>query len=170
MARTFESTPEEVARARELVQTHANEREYRAALIFLFMSLKKVTAEDCAEVFGITVQTVFNDTARIRDPEPPPKGEWGGARNNLLTFDEETQFLKKYEPAAIAGEIISMKEMHCEYNQLVGRDTPPSTFYRLLKRHDWRPVLPDTRHPKASPEAQEEFKKKHFKKSWRPFR
>jgi transposase len=149
------------------MENHENEREYRAAAIFLLMSLNKVTAEDCATVFGITAQTVFNDTARIRDPTPPPKGEWGGAHNRLKRFEEEAQFLAPYLPVAQDGQIITAKELHHEYNKFVGRDTAPSTFYRLLKRHDWRLVLPDTRHPKASPEAQEEFKKKHSRKRWR---
>jgi hypothetical protein len=32
--------------------------------------------------------------------------------------------------------------------------------YRLLARHGWRKVAPDTRHPKSRPEVQEDWKKK----------
>ena len=34
-----------------------------------------------------------------------------------------------------------------------------SVVYRLLARHGWRKVAPDTRHPKSSPAAQQEWKK-----------
>jgi transposase len=31
--------------------------------------------------------------------------------------------------------------------------------YRLLQRHGWRKVAPDTRHPKSDPLTQEQWKK-----------
>jgi hypothetical protein len=41
----------------------------------------------------------------------------------------------------------------------LGHDTSPSTTYRMLARHGWRKVQPDTKHPKSDQAAQEEFKK-----------
>ena len=167
MARTFPSTPEEIARARALMENHGNEREYRAAAIFLFMSLNKVTAENCAEVFGVSVRTLFKDVARIRDPAPPPKGGWGGARHRLMSFEREARFLELYSSGAENGLITTAKELHREYDKLVGRETPPSTFYRLLRRHGWRPAPPDGKRPGASPEAREGFGKNRSGRRWR---
>jgi hypothetical protein len=42
-----------------------------------------------------------------------------------------------------------------------------SVVYRMLARHGWRKVAPDTRHPKSDPIAQEDWKK-NFPKRWRP--
>jgi hypothetical protein len=42
-----------------------------------------------------------------------------------------------------------------------------STTYRLLARHGWRKVQPDTKHPKSDPAAQDEFKK-NSPKLWLP--
>jgi hypothetical protein len=42
-----------------------------------------------------------------------------------------------------------------------------STTYRLLARHGWRKVQPDTKHPKSDPALQDEFKK-NFLKQWLP--
>ena len=42
-----------------------------------------------------------------------------------------------------------------------------SVVYRLLARHGWRKVAPDTRHPKSDPLVQEEWKK-NFPKHWQP--
>jgi hypothetical protein len=39
--------------------------------------------------------------------------------------------------------------------------------YRLLARHGWRKVAPDTRHPKSDPAEQERWKK-NFPACWRP--
>jgi len=40
-----------------------------------------------------------------------------------------------------------------------GRDIPLSTTYRLLARHGWWKMQPDTKHPKSDPALQDEFKK-----------
>jgi hypothetical protein len=42
-----------------------------------------------------------------------------------------------------------------------------STTYRLLARHGWRKVQPDTKHPKSEPALQDEFKK-NSQKQWLP--
>ena len=49
----------------------------------------------------------------------------------------------------------------------LGRDIPMAATYRLLARHGWRKVQPDTKHPKGDPAAQEEFKK-NSRKRWLP--
>jgi hypothetical protein len=40
-----------------------------------------------------------------------------------------------------------------------------SVVYRLLARHGWRKVAPDTRHPKSDPAAQLDGKE-NFRKRW----
>jgi transposase len=168
MARPFEFTEEEVTRAKEFRDNHSNEREYRAGLIFLQMTQGRYTTEELSDLFGISLSTVGEDIRKVRNPElAANKAQWGGGRNRLMTFDEETQFLDGWLETAKEGLIPTMPELHAAYNKLVGRDTPKSTFYRLLERHNWRKVLPDTRHPKADSEKQEEFKKKRSKWSWK---
>ena len=51
--------------------------------------------------------------------------------------------------------------------QQLGRPVAASVVYRLLARHGWRKVAPDTRHPKSDPDCQEEWKK-NSPKCWRP--
>lgn len=166
MGMTTTYTQEDIKRATELRDHHENEREYRAALIFIFICEHGHTAEQAAAMFGIGLRTVFEDLDRIRKPDMPKKGKWGGRRNGLMTFEEEQEFLDEYLDAAKEGYILSIPELHAEFNKRVGKETPKSTFYRILKKHKWRKVLPDTRHPKGDPKAQEEFKKKHSKFRW----
>ncbi len=47
------------------------------------------------------------------------------------------------------------------------RKVAPSVVYRLLARHGWRKVAPDTKHPKSDPVVQAEWKK-NSPKRWRP--
>jgi transposase len=164
MARPFTYTQAELERAKDLRDNPQNPRDTRAAVSFILMAESGLTRNDLANAFGVTPKTIFEDIKRIRNPETQTKGRWGGGHNHLLGFEKEAQFLEKHIEDAKAGIVITMPKLHDEYNKLVGKKTPKSTFYRMLKRHNWRQVLPDTRHPKADPELQEEFKKQTLKK------
>jgi hypothetical protein len=76
-----------------------------------------------------------------------------------MTFEEEESFLNSYLDDSKSGLIVSIAQLHKEYDNIIGKTTPASTFYRLLQCHNWRKVLPDTRHPKGEPSLQEDFKK-----------
>ncbi|MDR3154534.1 MAG: winged helix-turn-helix domain-containing protein, partial [Deltaproteobacteria bacterium] len=137
-----------------------------AALVFLMMVVGGASSESIEEIVGIAHSTVFADIEKIRNPAPDNKKQWGGGNNFLMTPDDEEQFLSKYLDESKKGLILTVNELHQEYNNVVGKVTPKSTIYRILKRHGWRKVAPDKRHPKADPAAQEEFKKKHSKWKW----
>jgi transposase len=166
MARTIQFSKQELARARDLRDNHSNEREYRAALVVLVKAKTDLTREQIADIFGIDTKTVYADMESIRNPASEIKGEWGGGNNRLMTHEEESQFLATFFGKALAGQLVTIPELHAAYNLQVGKETPKSTIYRLLKRHNWRKVLPDTRHPKGDPTVQEEFKKKHSNWKW----
>ncbi|MDR1085183.1 MAG: winged helix-turn-helix domain-containing protein [Deltaproteobacteria bacterium] len=55
--------------------------------------------------------------------------------------------------------MITVPELHAEYNKRIGLGNPKSTFCRLLKQHNWRKGMPDACHTKADPAVQDEFKK-----------
>ncbi|MDR1488029.1 MAG: winged helix-turn-helix domain-containing protein [Deltaproteobacteria bacterium] len=166
MARTVKFSQGHLEKAIELRDKHSIDREQRAALIVLCMANTGCSRENAAAIFGIDIRTVHEDLERIRNNDAPVRGQWGGGNNHLMTFDEEAKFLNNYLDEAKAGHVITMPELHNKYNELVGKITPASTFYRLLKRHKWRKVLPDTQHPKADPALQEDFKKKLLKMRW----
>lgn len=89
----------------------------------------------------------------------------GGRHRELLSPDEEKAFLAPWLEQAKDGGVIVVPPIHAAYEERVGKKVPPSTVYRMLARHGWRKVTPDTRHPKAKPEAQEDFKKNSRKSS-----
>ena len=82
-----------------------------------------------------------------------------GRRNEYLTLEEEEQFLAPYFARAEAGEITTTAEIWKAFESHVGHHVDDSTIYRLLNRHGWRKLMPRPRHPKADPQAQEQFKK-----------
>lgn len=87
--------------------------------------------------------------------ETPGKG---GRRHQYLTLEEEEQFLALFFAQAEHGEIATVREIHCAFEERVGHPVDDSTIYRLLHRHGWRKCMPRPKHPKADPHLQEQFK------------
>ncbi|NNK97058.1 MAG: winged helix-turn-helix domain-containing protein, partial [Desulfobacterales bacterium] len=72
---------------------------------------------------------------------------------------EEQAFLEPWVAKAETGGVLVVPPIHKALEEKIGRKVPASTIYRLLARHGWRKVTPDTCHPKKDAEAQETFKK-----------
>jgi hypothetical protein len=53
----------------------------------------------------------------------------------------------------------SHSEIRAALAQHLGKPAKASAVHRLLERHGWRKVSPDTHHSKSDPAAQEEWKK-----------
>jgi len=76
-----------------------------------------------------------------------------------MTIDEEREFLAQRIDKATIGGVLTVPPIHSALVKRLGRDIPMSTTYRLLARHNWRKIQPDTKHPKSDPALQGEFKK-----------
>lgn len=98
---------------------------------------------------------------------PTATRNWGGRRKSLLTPEEEIAFLKPWLDSAATGNLVVVSPMRAALAQRLGQPVKPSVVYRLLARHGWRKVAPDTRHPKSKPEVQEAWKKNSLK-CWQP--
>ena len=137
----------------------------------LLPAVGNLTLEQTAKVLGVGRATVARLQHRFRrhvQPEGPPAPRWGGRRHALLTPEEERAFLAAWAPQAKQGELVVLTPLRLALSQQLGRPVRASVVWRLLERHGWRKVAPDTRHPKSDPAVQEEWKKKGFRKSWRP--
>jgi transposase len=84
-----------------------------------------------------------------------------GNRRNM-SFAEEAAFLETFKAAAEAGQIITVSEIKNAYEKVIGRslDSSRGQIYRVLERHNWRKLMPRSKHPnKASDEEIESSKK-----------
>ncbi|MCL1963826.1 MAG: winged helix-turn-helix domain-containing protein, partial [Firmicutes bacterium] len=87
------------------------------------------------------------------------KKQYKGNRRNMSAAEEEA-FLATYKKEAGEGHIIETSAIKAAYEEKVGRTIGGSQIYRVLHRHDWRKIMPRSRHPKkASGEAIEASKK-----------
>ena len=92
----------------------------------------------------------------VQAVETPGKG---GRRHEYLSLRQEQEFLAPFFARAQSGEIATTAEIWQAFEARVGHQVDDSTIYRLLNRHGWRKLMPRPKHPQASKEAQEHFKK-----------
>jgi hypothetical protein len=76
-----------------------------------------------------------------------------------MTFAEEQSLLAPFFDTAKEGGVLIVTPIKIAYEEKTGRNVAESTIYRMLARHNWRKLAPDTRHPKSNPLLQEEYKK-----------
>jgi len=167
MARTASFTDDEVAKARQMRDQATTVMELRKALSVLLVSEAGLDAGQASGILGVSQRTVFRNRDDIRNQDEGKRNSWGGRRRYCMTIKEEQEFLLNWEARAIEGGVLSVPPIHAALVEKLGRSIPISTTYRLLARHGWRKVQPDTKHPKSAPAVQEEFKK-NYPRWWRP--
>ena len=135
----------------------------------LLPALCGATLEQTAAALGVCRASVPNLQAAFRRDQTPdaPQAKRGGRRRSHLTLAEEKLFLKPWLEQAGSGAVVVVSPLRAALAQQLGQPVKPSVVYRLLARHGWRKVAPDTRHPKSKPEVQEAWKK-NSRKNWRP--
>lgn len=170
MARPRRIDPVIVKQARLTAAASTSVETLRRCQAVLLPALFGATLEQTATVLGVSRATVarFQTPFRKRaDAGTTPARNWGGRRQSLLTPEEEVAFLKPWLEKAAGGSLVVVSPLRAALAQRLGKPVKPSVIYRLLARHGWRKVAPDTRHPKSRPEVQEEWKK-NSPKFWRP--
>jgi transposase len=118
-------------------------------------------AEEIAIHCGVSTTTVHHvisayNRRGVEAVETPGKG---GRRSSYLSLEDERAFLAPFVARAERGEIATVAQMQQAFEAQIGQEVDDSTIYRLLHRHGWRKLMPRPRHPQASQEAQEQFKK-----------
>ena len=170
MSRPRRIEPHIVKQAETTVENAASLETLRQCQAVLLPALFGATLEQTASVLGVSRATVPRLQAAFRKQRSAPKlgdRNWGGRRKFLLAEDEEVAFLKPWLESAAAGNLLVVSPIRAALAQRLGQPVKPSVIYRLLARHGWRKVAPDTRHPKSKPEVQDAWKK-NSRRSWKP--
>ncbi len=159
-----------VAQAQALALEAETVAELRTAQAVLLPALLDATLEQTAAVLGIGRATVARFQARLRQRvagASTPASQWGGRRHAAMSLEEERRFLQPWAKLAAEGGMLVVSPLRAALAQHLGRPVAFSVVYRLLARHGWRKVAPDTRHPKSDPAAQQEWKK-NSPARWQP--
>ena len=89
---------------------------------------------------------------------------YGGNRRNI-SVEKEAELLAQFRAKATEGQIVDISEIKASYEEAVGHTIGSGQIYRVLHRHNWRKVLPRSKHPKKASEEVIETSKKLKQKS-----
>lgn len=159
-----------VEHAKRLAAQAQSVEDLRCAQAVLLPALLGATLEQTAAALGVARATVGRCQAKVRKRLTHPAQldpAWGGRRRSAMSEEEEYEFLLPWAQAAAEGGMLIVAPLRAALAQKLGRPVTHSVVYRLLARHGWRKVAPDTRHPKSDPLAQEQWKK-NSPMSWQP--
>ena len=169
MARPCQIDKMLVAEAQRLVRHTREADELRAAQAVL-LPARGMTLEQTARFLGVSRATVPRLQARFRRwmrTEQSLYDGWGGRRRALLSPAAEKTFLKPWRQQAQTGILVVVAPLREALAQQLGRPVAATVVYRLLARHGWRKLAPDTRHPQSSP-ARRAAWKKNSRRRWQP--
>lgn len=163
MARPRSSDARLVEHAKRLAVHAQSVEDLRCAQAVLLPALLGATLEQTAAALGIGRATVSRCQAKVRRRLTHPAQldpSWGGRRRAAMSIEEEREFLEPWAESAADGGMLIVAPLRAALAQHLGRPVTHSVVYRMLARHGWRKVAPDTRHPKSDPLTQEQWKKK----------
>jgi transposase len=166
MSRPAKFTPEVIEAAQVRLSKATTIAEMRAAQAILLPALFGLTREQTARAIGLSSSRVGGLQSEARHPNPKIRLSHGGRRRQRMTFEEERAFLGPWEQQAGNAGMIIVPPLHQALEEYLGAKVHHSQVYRMLARHGWRKVAPDSIHPKTDAEAQEAWKKNSRK--WYP--
>ena len=169
MARPAKFTQEVINTAQSIIEKTQDIKELRKGLSIVIPSEFGASNAHTAKILSVGVATVVRMQRDVRDQAEGVQKEkrpWGGRRRQHLSIDEEKDFLAAWVEKAEEGAVLVVPPIHAALEEKLGCPVAKSTVYRMLARHGWRKVEPDTCHPNRNKEAQEEFKE-NSKRYWR---
>ena len=148
--------------AKRLAAQAQSVEDLRCAQSVLLPALLGASLEQTAAALGIGRATVGRCQAKVRRRLTHPAQldpSWGGRRRAAMSVEQKREFLEPWAESAAEGGMLIVAPLRAALAQRLGRPVSHSVVYRLLARHGWRKVAPDTRHPNSDPLTQELWKK-----------
>jgi hypothetical protein len=97
---------------------------------------------------------------RIARREAKPPVSKRQLRNRArLRLEEESAMLDEILDGATEGGVVIVPPLQEKFVEKFGKPVALSTIYRMLARHGWRKLAPDTEHPKGDAQTREDWKK-----------
>ena len=158
-----------VAKAQRAVKATQDLDDFRSALAVLLPVKAGLTLEETASMLGVGTASVNRMQTRFHTGRTSSSRmrNWGGRRKSLLTAQEEVEFLKPWAQQAREAGLLVLSPIRAALAQRVGHPVKASVVWRLLSRHGWRKVAPDTKHPKNDPTIMKAWKK-NSRRLWMP--
>ena len=162
MARTA-SGAEHVQAAKQLLRTAKTPEQLRQAQAVVLPLELGLSLEQTAAAVGrstgatCTMRTRFMAVREGRRQAPRSKRD---LRNRAkASLQQEASVLDEVMQGAAQGQVLVIPQLKPLIEQRLGTTMALSSVYRMLARHGWRKLAPDTQHPKGDAQAREDWKK-----------
>lgn len=166
MSRTAKFSKQVLADAQRKLQNATTLQELRRAQAIVLPADFGLTKAQTAAAIGLSTSRVGAIQAQARHPSPVTNASHGGRRRQRMSFEEEVAFLEPWKKQAQTAGMNIVPPLHQALAEKLGGGIHHSQVYRLLARHGWRKVAPDSMHPKSDPVVQEAWKKNF--RGWLP--
>jgi transposase len=166
MSRPAKFSPEVISHAQASVSNASTLRELRKHQSVILSAVQGLDMDATAQILGISRSTVGQLQKEARNPDAPAPTPRGGRKHQYLTIEEEKEFLAPWITEATTAGILIVPPIQAALEKRLGKKVHHSQVYRMLARHGWRKVAPDSVHPKADLQAQDDWKKNS--KRWYP--
>jgi transposase len=149
----------------EIEKAFKQEKEKRAYIKLMVLKLKaldRLTNQEIAKQTGYHKNSVNKIVSKYKKSglDSVIHPNYGGNHAYLAKEEEEEEFLKAFEEQAQNGQMLEVSEIARAYEEKIGKKVSLVMIYLLLKRHNWRKVMPRSKHPKkADEQAIEAYKK-----------
>ncbi len=154
---------EHVVAARELLRSAKTAEELRRAQAVLLPLDLGLSLEQTARAIGRSVNATCAIRTRFAKVAEgvmgPPQAKTALRNHALADLEREASILDKVLADAQKGGIVVIPQLKPLIEEKVGKPMALSTVYRMLARHGWRKLAPDTYHPQGDAERREVWKK-----------
>jgi hypothetical protein len=162
------SGADQLAAAQELLRAAKSADELRAAQAVVLPLQLGLSLEQTAKVIGRSVGVTCNVRMRYcrvaRREREAPRAKRALRNRAHATLAREAQILDEVLEGAMRGGVIVVPPLKEKVEQRLGKPMALSTLYRMLARHGWRKLAPDTVHPKGDAAVREDWKKNSRRK------
>lgn len=154
-------TNEEIAAINNELNKHHIKGAFKRLMVLKLKSEQKLNSKiigDMLDLHEVSVNKIISKYKRfglsaIVDNHYKPNKRY-------LSDKQETEFLSKFEDDAQNGKMLEVSDIITAFEDKIGHKVSKTTVYYMLKRNNWRKVMPRSKHPKkASDEAIEAYKK-----------
>ncbi|MGR2930078.1 helix-turn-helix domain-containing protein [Acidithiobacillus ferriphilus] len=150
---------EHVVAARELLRSAKTAEELRRAQAVLLPLDLGLSLEQTARAIGRSVNTTCAIRTRFAKVAEgvmaPPQAKTALRNHALADLEREASILDEVLADAQKGGIVVIPQLKPLIEEKVGKPMALSTVYRMLARHGWRKLAPDTYHPQGDTERRE---------------
>lgn len=152
-----------LADARAFRDNAKTAEDLRLALAVLLPLEQGLSLKKTAHIIGRSVSATCSMRTRfgrvIDGIEAVPQHKQQLRNRAHADLIREAQVLDEVLANASAGGVVIIPRLKPAIEAKLGKSIALSGIYRMLARHGWRKLAPDTRHPQGDPAAREEWKK-----------